>query len=192
MGVEAPVNDDAPPIDPMQTLFADPEPIPGHDISNPRDGDNTSNSAPTNPSAGHHRVTVEEVPDEGDGLPRSPWVEDFPSPAAYVSDFVGTYFEGIHRKKEDAKQIPWFPFATEDEWELAQWLATSGLSQGAFDRFLKLRIVRDPRHAPERSVTYTSIDRPANALGCHLRARISFGRRSTRFPESLAGGRWRS
>nr|VWO99818.1 Beta-lactamase (EC [Ganoderma boninense] len=123
-------------------LFAEPEPLPDHTFDSPT-GDTTGNAAPIDASSSRNRVTVEEVPDEGDGLPQLPWIEDFLYPAAYVSDFVQTYFEGLHRRKEDTNQVPWFPFASEEEWELAQWLATSGLSQGAIDRFLKLRITRE-------------------------------------------------
>jgi hypothetical protein len=37
---------------------------------------------------------------------------------------------------------PWAPFETEEEWELAKWLMTSGVSQKKTDSFLKLKTVR--------------------------------------------------
>ena len=35
----------------------------------------------------------------------------------------------------------WSPFSNEEEWELAKWLTTSGVSQARIDEFLKLSIV---------------------------------------------------
>ncbi|KAH9950697.1 hypothetical protein B0H21DRAFT_776616 [Amylocystis lapponica] len=69
------------------------------------------------------RVTVEEVEDEdAGGLPKRPWTNCYPHPAG--SPFV------------------WHPFDTRDEWELAQWLMTSGVSQTAIDEYLQLPITR--------------------------------------------------
>ena len=87
------------------------------------------------------RIMVKEVPDEGDGLPRNPWVEDFPDAVASVTDFAETYFKGITCLKCKAGHNPWYPFASEEEWELAEWLSSSGLMQKDIDRYLKLRIV---------------------------------------------------
>ncbi|KAF9064664.1 hypothetical protein BDP27DRAFT_1230135, partial [Rhodocollybia butyracea] len=38
---------------------------------------------------------------------------------------------------------PWFPFQSEDEWELAPWLMESGASQGKIDWFLKLNKIQN-------------------------------------------------
>ncbi|KAJ7875486.1 hypothetical protein B0H14DRAFT_3083210 [Mycena olivaceomarginata] len=43
---------------------------------------------------------------------------------------------GKHRKKGLA---PWQPFDSGDEWELAHWLMTSGLSNASIDKYLKLK-----------------------------------------------------
>ncbi len=88
------------------------------------------------------RVTVEEVPDiEAGGLPHHPWVEDFPGKAGTPLRDGVTYFETIHAHKDAAAESPWSPFESEEEWQLAQWLITSGLSQKAIDDYLKLPIV---------------------------------------------------
>ena len=42
--------------------------------------------------------------------------------------------------QEDSGQ-PYAPFQSEEDWELAYWLSTKGLSQGAINHFLKLKWV---------------------------------------------------
>ncbi|KAI0730422.1 hypothetical protein C8Q76DRAFT_566105, partial [Earliella scabrosa] len=87
-------------------------------------------------------VTVEEVPDEGDSdIPSNPWVEDFPQPVGTTYGEDATYFEHFRRMKEAKGEHPWMPFESEEEWELARWLMTSGLSKKAIDDYLKLKIV---------------------------------------------------
>jgi hypothetical protein len=43
--------------------------------------------------------------------------------------------------QEKAKEKAWRPLKTEEEWDLAQWLMTSSVSQTKLDEFLKLPIV---------------------------------------------------
>lgn len=100
-------------------------------------------AAATNP----FRTTVEEVPDEGEpgldhgGLPKIPFVEDYPRPAGSTYGTAETFFETYRFAKEAVKEHPWAPFADAEEWELAQWLMTSGLTKKAIEKFLKLKIV---------------------------------------------------
>ncbi|KAF8799293.1 hypothetical protein BYT27DRAFT_7040688, partial [Phlegmacium glaucopus] len=50
---------------------------------------------------------------------------------------------------------PWAPFESEDEWELARWLMTSGVSQTKIDSFLKLNKIKhgaDPAFHNARSL----------------------------------------
>ncbi|KAI0760729.1 hypothetical protein C8Q74DRAFT_1319609 [Fomes fomentarius] len=82
-----------------------------------------------------------KVPDEDAGhLPHEPWVEDFLQPAGTTFGRGETYFDRIHREKQLAGQDTWMPFESEDEWELAKWLMTSGLTQKDIDHYLKLKI----------------------------------------------------
>ncbi|KAF8951860.1 hypothetical protein BDZ97DRAFT_1613670, partial [Flammula alnicola] len=37
-------------------------------------------------------------------------------------------FEAYRREQEERNQEPWYPFESKDEWELARWLMTSGVS----------------------------------------------------------------
>ncbi|KAJ7883702.1 hypothetical protein B0H14DRAFT_2564777 [Mycena olivaceomarginata] len=76
---------------------------------------------PTPTTRKRPRATVEEVEDEDERF-----VEDFP--------------DDLHAAAGNA---PWYPFESEDEWELARWLMTSGLSQKKTDAYLKLNAVRE-------------------------------------------------
>ncbi|OBZ67720.1 hypothetical protein A0H81_12089 [Grifola frondosa] len=79
-----------------------------------------------------HRVRVEEVEDEeAGGLPKKPWVKDFPTEAASILDHRKTSFETIRDQKGEAGDSSWAPFTCKEEWELAKWLMSTGLSQNA-------------------------------------------------------------
>lgn len=92
--------------------------------------------------AKRRRVEVEEVPDEEEGgLPQVPWVQDYPGDAGKTFDMGQTSFERIRRRKDKAGEDLWAPFECREEWELAEWLVTSGLSQANIEKYLKLEIV---------------------------------------------------
>ncbi|KAJ7113327.1 hypothetical protein C8R43DRAFT_1138622 [Mycena crocata] len=101
---------------------------------------------PNSPPAGsNRRATVEEVEDEDvPGAPR--WYEDYPRPAGCILDpgrnLVETVFEAIRRKQRDENLAPWAPFDDEDDWKLARWLSTSGVSGGNINEFLKLNKIK--------------------------------------------------
>ncbi|KAJ6616697.1 hypothetical protein B0H10DRAFT_2389376 [Mycena sp. CBHHK59/15] len=79
-----------------------------------------------------------EVEDEDDR-----WTQEFPAElaAGAVLAECQTQFERLQQKQKQENGAPWAPFETEEEWELARWLMTSGLSQGKTDNFLKLKAV---------------------------------------------------
>jgi hypothetical protein len=67
----------------------------------------------------------------------------FPTIACGVPlDRCKTFFENLREEQKAAGNAPWYPFESEEEWELAQWLMTSGLSQKKTDAYLKLKAVR--------------------------------------------------
>ncbi|TBU36435.1 hypothetical protein BD309DRAFT_878371, partial [Dichomitus squalens] len=106
--------------------------------------DNHDNPTPNDQR--YHRVSVEDVPEDvfdAGGLPRCPWVEDFSEPAGTPLGTAETLFEGYRRAYKEEGKSKWAPFESEEEWELAQWLITSGLSQQAIDKYLKLNITRN-------------------------------------------------
>ena len=81
---------DAPLPDPPRRNY-DPPPI-------------ATEAGDSQPSQGkRRRVEVEEVPDEEEGgLPRKPWIEDFPGHAGTTFGTAETPFEGIRRQKGQA------------------------------------------------------------------------------------------
>ncbi|KAJ7205623.1 hypothetical protein B0H12DRAFT_1035007 [Mycena haematopus] len=85
------------------------------------------------------RASVEEVEDEDER-----YVNDFPDDfrAGEPLEQCKTFFEKLREEQKEAGHAPWYPFESEDEWELARWLMTSGLSQKKTDAYLKLNTVR--------------------------------------------------
>ncbi|KAF7328359.1 hypothetical protein MVEN_02551500 [Mycena venus] len=83
------------------------------------------------------RATVEEVEDEDER-----YVQDFPEDfkAGKAGDECKTYFETLRDEQKARGNAPWYPFESEEEWELAHWLMTSGLSQKKTDNYLKLKV----------------------------------------------------
>jgi hypothetical protein len=91
------------------------------------------------PAGKRPRATIEEVPDEDECF-----TQDFPAAfqAGAVFEKCKTEFEKLQAEQKTGGQAPWYPFESEEEWDLAQWLMTSGLSQSKTDDFLKLKKVR--------------------------------------------------
>ena len=77
--------------------------------------------------------------------------EDEETDARFINDFAGaglphaersqTNFEQHFELQREAGEAPWTPFESEDEWELARWLMSSGVSQKKINEFLKLNKV---------------------------------------------------
>ena len=108
------------------------------------------------PQAGPGRVTVEEVEDEeAGGIPKRPWVGEFPAAAGSVLWYARTCFEKLlekyHASAGNMDIFTGTPFSDREEWELARWLVKSGLSQEAIEQYLTLPIVR--KHAIHESRT---------------------------------------
>lgn len=87
-------------------------------------------------------VTVEEVEDEEPGgLPKRPWVGEYPEDVAAILGEAKTAFEELLAQKKGAGVDNFAPFADREDWELASWLVQSGLSQEAIGNYLTLPIV---------------------------------------------------
>ncbi|KAJ7212295.1 hypothetical protein GGX14DRAFT_361880 [Mycena pura] len=86
------------------------------------------------------KVTCEEVEDEGDSMPNQ-WEIEFPEEydAGAYYDTCKAEFQKMREECKANGQAPWYLFASEEEWEMAQWLMTSGISQAQLDKYLKLR-----------------------------------------------------
>lgn len=66
----------------------------------------------------------------------------FPRPAGSSFGVAETTFEKLQHTQGEGQMHPLGPFENRDEWELAEWLIKSGVSQTEMDKFLKLNIVR--------------------------------------------------
>jgi hypothetical protein len=109
------------------------------------------NSEAEEPRRQSRNATVEnsdkEDLDEEDvdgGAVDARFIEDFPRPAGLPHSADKTRrsnFEHHLDEQKKAGDAPWAPFESEDEWELARWLITSGVSQTKMDSFLKLNKV---------------------------------------------------
>ncbi|EPQ52318.1 hypothetical protein GLOTRDRAFT_132433 [Gloeophyllum trabeum ATCC 11539] len=102
-------------------------------------------------ASGDRRARVEEVEDEGDKPPSSygRYAEAYPEAGcagAVYPDRAPTKFEDILGDQKARGAGLYDPFADEQEWELAQWLATH-VGQTATEEFLKLSIIQE-RIAP--------------------------------------------
>ena len=85
---------------------------------------------------------VEVAATVGDDEETSRWIEEFPSPAGVpIGEGIST-FEERRRDQVKNNELPWSPFESQEEWELVQWLMTSGISQKKIDAFLNLEMVR--------------------------------------------------
>lgn len=91
------------------------------------------------PSRKRQRVYVEEEVDR-DCLPGHRITETHPT-AGKVFGQKKTTWEA--RREADVEEgcEPWAPFKSKDEWSLAEWLMTCGISQKEMDKHLKLPTV---------------------------------------------------
>jgi hypothetical protein len=79
------------------------------------------------------RARVEEVEDK-ETCPR--YVRKFPTSSEELGDSK-TAFENIFEEQRERCELPWAPFADNDEWELARWLAKN-VNQRPIEEFLKM------------------------------------------------------
>ena len=94
------------------------------------------------------RAWVEEVDDDVPAAKKSAtgrWAENFPRPAGTLKGHGLTSFQRYQNAQEANSDSPWALFKTKDDWELARWLTTSGVSQTKINEFLKLGMVRSLR-----------------------------------------------
>jgi hypothetical protein len=87
-----------------------------------------------------------------------------------------TRFERLKAEQHAKGRSPWYPFADEEEWELARWLVMSGLSQAEIDNFLKMMIVS----------TYLAVSKISTLTGEHSRSRIELNRHLRRNGNSIS------
>ncbi|KAG6808947.1 hypothetical protein H0H92_002281 [Tricholoma furcatifolium] len=109
--------------------------LDGHDLMQDQPAPSPAPSPPPQQTS-----TVANNLDDSNSNAR--WVAEYPGEAGTIYT-CKTTFEKLRCRQEDAGLQPWAPFANEAEWELAQWLMTSGVSQTKMDTFLKLKSICD-------------------------------------------------
>ena len=57
------------------------------------------------------------------------WIEEFPYPAGVPIGEGVSCFEEWRRNQNNKNEPPWSPFESQEEWELARWIITSGISK---------------------------------------------------------------
>jgi hypothetical protein len=93
-------------------------------------------------SPGRSQSSSEGEMSEEDVGPGFEFIEDYPGEAGTPGPGKKkTPFEKLKKAQQKENKEPWSPFANEEEWELAKWLMTAGVSQARVDDFLKLPIV---------------------------------------------------
>ncbi|KZT40289.1 hypothetical protein SISSUDRAFT_1018989 [Sistotremastrum suecicum HHB10207 ss-3] len=75
-------------------------------------------------------------------------VEDFPQPAGLSEGTRPLVFESQRRADLKSHTSRYSPFNTKADWELAEWLMRSGMSQKARDEFMKLETMRESGAVP--------------------------------------------
>jgi hypothetical protein len=66
--------------------------------------------------------------------------EQYPRPIGNPVGLQKTRFEKLHDEEKKTGKLPWDPFLSEDEWDLARWLINN-VNQKATDKYLKLPMV---------------------------------------------------
>lgn len=74
----------------------------------------------------------------------SPFHTEFYDGAAQILETIGQTFLDVFNEDEytdKQKKLLYYPFASQQEWELASFLLKSDLSMAAIDDFLKLQLI---------------------------------------------------
>ncbi|KAJ7586638.1 hypothetical protein C8J56DRAFT_787323 [Mycena floridula] len=88
------------------------------------------------------RTRIEDEPEE-EAEDMARYREDFPGNAGAKLRRGKTTFEKLRQQRKDAGENGnWAPFSSEDEWEFAHWIITSGTSQADTEKLLKLHLVK--------------------------------------------------
>ena len=118
--------------------------MPGNSL-NPKNDTEPTILEPTPASMGQRpskRARVED--DEAEDLPfeAGTCVKDFYPPAGQPCGLHAQHhFNDLSASQEAAGHQPWEPFSSIDDWELARWIVTAGLSQRQMNDMLSLNFV---------------------------------------------------
>jgi hypothetical protein len=88
----------------------------------------------------HHTVQIEEVEDEDDPCKPPQYCRSYPGLVTQTLGVGKTPFEKLKEEQVALGKSKWASFASQEEWDLAQWLMRS-IGQNLLDEFLNLPIV---------------------------------------------------
>lgn len=111
-----------------------PPALPDDDIPNPVP------EHPDPPPRQHRYVSLEEIPDED--LVTDAVIDYHPYAGAVYEGVYPMAWEQRRAADVDAKREPWHSFNSMEDWDVAKWLMTSGVSQAEMNKFLQLAKVR--------------------------------------------------
>lgn len=116
--------------------------LPSPDIPHNEIPDHPAEGPPP-PARRHPPVTIEDVEDEEPPYAAPKVVIDhYPhAGSTYPGEYL-TSWEAKLATDRNANTPPWSPFTSTDDWDVAKWLTTSGVSQSEMNKFLKLMKVR--------------------------------------------------
>ena len=88
------------------------------------------------------RARVEDDEPEDSPFETATYVEEFYPPAGLpCGSHAQHHFENLRASQRAAGHHPWEPFSSTDDWELARWIVTAGLSQRQTNDMLSLNLV---------------------------------------------------
>jgi len=88
-------------------------------------------------------MDVDQGDEESEQLPTPPFRVDYPGASQTYgkgTSFMDVFEQDAHSLERRAQ--PYYPFASNHEWEMASFLLRSNLSMKSIDKFLKLHLVR--------------------------------------------------
>ncbi|KAG8978586.1 hypothetical protein FRB93_010953 [Tulasnella sp. JGI-2019a] len=91
-----------------------------------------------------YRVSLEEVEDEGDGGQGTlgdSRMEEYPDAGTALHVGEGPH-QVEHQTQDEAGQQPWEPFASLDEWKLAEWMMKKGILQQSMNELINLSFIQ--------------------------------------------------
>ncbi|KAG8948908.1 hypothetical protein FRC03_000539 [Tulasnella sp. 419] len=128
-----------------KTAPSDPAQVPDSEGFSP-DVDDRFSPEPSCKRPRYQTTIEDEDESEEDTSTKQPSgykVEEYPQRVASIRGKGSLPFPAYREVQSKAGHKPWFPFDNREEWELAEWFTTSGVSQTDIDRYLKMKITRE-------------------------------------------------
>jgi hypothetical protein len=133
------------PYSPCRWYFMNREKRIGPDPENRPESSQAPLSPITNP------LPDSDMDDDHDNQPYPASIESeyFPNAGKTFGsgpNFMSKFDADVHAAERET--LPFYPFASKDEFELASWVSRAGLSMKLQDEFFNLKLVRESTHSP--------------------------------------------